>query len=75
MEYFGRLAQAGGYLAPPLHPDAYKRGLAAGPPAAGLHREGRRIVLRWLEAAQPPIPPSIAETVLGNERCADTPGW
>lgn len=64
------MAQARGYLAPPLHADAYRRQIAAGPAAASLHREGKRIVMRWLEAAQPPIPPAIAEAVLGNERCA-----
>ena len=70
MQYFGRLAQARGYLAPPLHADAYRRQIAVGPAAAGLQREGKRIVMRWLEAAQPPIPPAIAEAVLGNERRA-----
>ena len=71
VQYFGRMAQARGYLAPPLHADAYRRAIAAGPAAAGLHREGKRIMMRWLEAAQPPIPPAIAEAVLGNERCVN----
>ena len=74
VQYFGRMAQARGYLAPPLHADAYRRQIAAGPAAAGLHREGKRIVMRWLEAAQPPIPPAIAEAVLGNERRATHKG-
>ncbi len=68
VEYFGGLAQARGYLSPPLPADAYRQLLATGPTVVGLHHECKRIVLRWLEAAQPPIPAAVAAAVLGNER-------
>jgi hypothetical protein len=59
-----------GYAAPPLPPAAYAHGLAGREHQGVMSRECRRIVLRWLESANPAIGGAEALLVLDAERWA-----
>lgn len=56
------------YLAPGLPDAAYGAGADAGPAQAAMASETRRIVLRWLDTASPPIPTALALALLDTER-------
>lgn len=57
------------YLRPPLPEAAYSHGLADGALQETMSLEIRRIILRWLDAANPAIPKAVATAVLDTERC------
>ena len=57
-----------GYTAPPLPDPAYHHGLDSGGHQAVMERECRRIVLRWLDSANPSIGGPAALAVLDTER-------
>jgi hypothetical protein len=57
-----------GYTAPALPKAAYVHGVDDKAHQGALARESRRIVLRWLDSANPPISGPVALTVLDAER-------
>ena len=57
-----------GYTAPQLPPAVYERSVDGRAHQAVMERERRRIVLRWLEAANPAVPAPVALAVLNTER-------
>ena len=61
-------------LRPPLPEAAYYHGLQESACRATMEAETRRIVVRWLEAANPAIPKPVALAVLDTERCGGR-GW
>lgn len=62
-----------GYAAPPLPAAAYEHGLSGREHQGVMSRECRRIVLRWLESANPSITGPEALLVLDAERWVG--GW
>ena len=59
-----------GYTAPALPKAAYSHGLGDKSHQLVMGRESRRIVLRWLEGANPAIGALAAGTVLDTDRWA-----
>ena len=57
-----------GYTAPPLPKAAYTHGIQDKAHQTALRREARRIVLRWLDSANPSIAGPLALAVLDAER-------
>lgn len=74
VEYGSTKALLRSYLRPHLPEAAYGAGVAEAGAQGAMAAETRRIVLRWLDAANPAIPRPVALAVLDTERCA-APGW
>ncbi|PSC71573.1 pollen-specific SF21-like [Micractinium conductrix] len=70
--YSGAKALVRAYTAPPLPAPAYLHGVQERSAQASMERETRRIVLRWLAGANPPIDGPLALAVLDTEREAFT---
>lgn len=68
LDFASSAARLAAYFRPALPAEQYTHGLDAGPLQAALEAARRRMVLRWLEAAEPPLRPAVALAVLDTER-------
>ena len=70
MTYPDRIALARAYMSPPRPIGVYRHGLNRGDVLRALEAESARIVQRWLETSNPPVPRAVADVLILGRKCA-----